>query len=64
MALTRTRNQMISELEEYWENFYKESPDEVGDIPAALEWYRAISLSQLRDEYEDKIGECVEIEGD
>ena len=59
--MRKTRNQLLAGLEEYWENFVKENPEEQADIPGAMEYYRTLTDSRLRDEYEDKIGECVEL---
>lgn len=62
--MRKTRQQLLSDLEQYWEKFLRENPEEEGDIPAAMEYYRTLTDRQLQDEYEDKIGECVELHND
>lgn len=51
------RYAIISDLEDYWYKFYKDNPDEpMGDIPAAIAWYRSLPTEQLLQEYNSLIG--------
>lgn len=53
---------MIAELEDYWYDLQRQNPDEeIGDIPAAVMYYREISDQELVWEYEEKIGPVQQI---
>ena len=56
------RAKMIAELEDYWYDLQRQNPDEeIGDIPAAVMYYREISDQELVWEYEEKIGPVQQI---
>lgn len=50
--LQKPRDQMISDLEDYWLKVQSDNPEESMDIPAAMEYYRSMFLEELIDEWQ------------
>lgn len=46
-----SRDQILSDLQSYWYEIQEKEPEEVMDIPSAMEYYNTLSDRQLKQEY-------------